>query len=336
MSAVPEDTGEPGISASGSLKAHHRDARRALVTTIPRDALRALHDLDPWRHLAVVARVVVLGALSALVLVQTRYPWLWPIAIAWQGTTVLACTILLHEVVHETVVPATWRRRYPWIPRVLALAYALPAGLSPSQFARWHLDHHDHLGSSVGDPKRAYLSPRRNARWLKLLYFTPALFVIYARASGRAVAGYPPELRRRIGLERRVAIGAHLSLLAALASWGGWGVALRVHVLPVFLAFPVWFALNRVGQHYDIVPEDPTRWSTRMRRSRFWEFVFLWSNHHQEHHALPRVPFYRLAELHDRSAAFAEQHGLEERTYRQLLWGWLVQNQPPHARWTGR
>lgn len=304
------------------------------MATLPHDALRALHQLSLGQHLAVTARVVGLGALGTLGLVQTGYPWLWPFAIAWQGATVFACTVLLHEVVHETAMPVTLRRRYPWLPRFLAWAYAVPAGLSVSQFTRWHLDHHDHLGSGAEDPKRAHLSPRRNARWLKLLYFTPALFVIYARASGRAVASYPADLRRRIAFERRVAIAVHLALLAALVSGSGWGLALRVQVAPVFLAFPVWFALNRVGQHYDIVPEDPLRWSTRLRRSWFWEFVFLWSNHHHEHHALPRVPFYRLAELHTRSAPFAARHGLVERTYRQLLWGWLVQNQPPHARWT--
>lgn len=335
--AVPDHPGAPGaVPEPPSRAARDRAARRALAASIPHDALRALHRLDPWRHVAVAARVAGLGALAFLAVAQTGHPWLWPLAVAWQGATVFACTVLLHEVVHDTVLPVAARRRHPWLPTALAWAYALPAGLSPTQFTRWHLDHHAHLGSSTDDPKRAHLSPRRNARWLKLLYFTPALFAIYARASGRAVAAYPPELRRRVALERRVAIVAHLCVFGALAAWGGWGLALRAHVAPIFLAFPVWFALNRVGQHYDVDPADPARWTTRMRRSRAWEFVFLWSNHHLEHHALPRVPFYRLVELHARSAPFAARHGLAERTYAELLWGWLVRNQPPHARWTER
>ena len=67
--------------------------------------------------------------------------------------------------------------------RSLALAYAIPSGISASQFTRWHLDHHAELGSSEDDPKRHYLSPKINARWYKLLYATPALFPIYFRAA---------------------------------------------------------------------------------------------------------------------------------------------------------
>jgi fatty acid desaturase len=129
-------------------------------------------------------------------------------------------------------------------------------------------------------------------------------------------------------------VAFHLGVLATLAAAGGWSLALRVHAVPVFLAFPVWFALNRVGQHYDIDPADPSRWTTRLRRSPFWEFVFLWSNHHHEHHAFPRVPFYHLVDLHRLLRASDGDGRREDRRYRDLLWGWLVRNQPPHARWS--
>ena len=69
-----------------------------------------------------------------------------------------------------------------------------PSGISASQFTRWHLDHHNELGSATDDPKRFHLSPKRNARWYKLLYFTPALFPIYFRAARAEAQGYP--LRR--------------------------------------------------------------------------------------------------------------------------------------------
>ena len=64
--------------------------------------------------------------------------------------------------------------------------------------------------------------------------------------------------------------------------------------LPYLVVFPAAFALNRLGQHYDIDPDDVARWSTRMRPSILWDFVFLWSNYHLEHHYFPRVPFYNL------------------------------------------
>ena len=163
-----------------------RDAQREKVLSLPQEALVALHRRELYRHALVALRVVVLGLLCVLALAQTEWPWLWLIATIWQGSTILAFTILLHEVVHDTAFPSSVLGNLPWIRGLLRWAYALPAGLSPSQFERWHLDHHAQLGSAIKDPKRAYLSPRRNARWLKLLYFTPALFIIYGREIGRA------------------------------------------------------------------------------------------------------------------------------------------------------
>ena len=60
--------------------------------------------------------------------------------------------------------PAPHRLRPP--PRrspsgALGLLYAMPSGISASQFTRWHLDHHAELGSDEDDPKRHHLSPKR-------------------------------------------------------------------------------------------------------------------------------------------------------------------------------
>ena len=107
-------------------------------------------------------------------------------------------TTLLHEVVHSSVFD---RRRHGWN-RALGLAYAITSGISASQFTRWHLDHHDNLGSWEDDPKRHWLSPKRNARWFKLLYCTPALIPIYFRAAASEARSYPAALRRTIALER--------------------------------------------------------------------------------------------------------------------------------------
>ncbi len=61
--------------------------------------------------------------------------------------------------------------------------------------------------------------------------------------------------------------------------------------------FPIAFTLNRLGQHYDIDPTDPTKWSTLVRGHWFWDFAFLNSNYHLEHHYFAGVPFYRLPAL---------------------------------------
>src|SRR6266705_813133 len=134
--------------------------------------MRALHRKEPIRQFAVLAIVT-------WALIRFDNPLIWvPLALV-QGFTVFNFTILLHEVVHHTI----FDRRRPAAEGALGWLYAVPSGISASQFTRWHLDHHAELGSEEDDPKRHYLSPKINARWLKFLYFTPALFPIYFRAA---------------------------------------------------------------------------------------------------------------------------------------------------------
>ncbi|MCL6509116.1 MAG: fatty acid desaturase, partial [Anaerolineae bacterium] len=130
-----------------------------------------------------------------------------------------------------------------------------------------------------------------------------------------------------------VATAAHLAAIAAL--WGafGAGAAIRAHLVPVFFVFPVAFTLNRLGQHYDIDPGDPARWGTLMRGHWFWDFAFLNSNYHLEHHYFPGVPFYRLPALQRALRPFYERRGMRAQTYRGLLYGWFVLNKAPHTDW---
>src|SRR5262249_16813449 len=157
-------------------------------------------------------------------------PLLWiPLAVL-QGFTIFSFTILLHEVVHHAVFDG----RHPGWERALAWLYAVPSGMAASQFERWHLDHHAELGSTEDDPTRFRLSPKINARWYKLLYFTPALFPIYFRAARLEAATYPPEVQRRIRGERRVGIAVHVAAMILLAFFAGPGALMRAYVIPVF------------------------------------------------------------------------------------------------------
>ena len=316
----------------GHYYSQHASAFRAeLGQVLSRAVMRDLHRKSPLRHLAVAARQFLLLVGCTWALVACRHPLVWlPVAVI-QGFTVFNFTVLLHEVVHHAV----FERRRPLAERLLGLAYAIPSGISASQFTRWHLDHHAELGSDEDDPKRHHLSPKVNARWYKLLYCTPALFPIYFRAARREAATYPATLQRRIAGERWVSIGAHLAVLGSLAWAFGPGAALRAYVIPVFLGFPVAFTLNRLGQHYDIDPSDPAKWTTLMRGHWFWDFAFLNSNYHLEHHYFPGVPFYRLPALQRALVPFFERRGLRWHSYTDLVYGWLVRNQAPHTNWHG-
>ncbi len=308
-----------------SVEAFKKDLREA----VPHDELKQLHRRSGPRHLACTARQFAIIAACSWALWQLAHPLLWiPVAVL-QGFTFFNMTTLLHEVVHRSV----FAKHRPVAERLLGLLYASTSGISASQFTRWHLDHHDNLGSWQDDPKRHWLSPKRNARWYKLLYCTPALIPIYFRAAASEARSYPAELRRRILLERLGTVTLQLGVASALVAFGGWGVMARVWAVPYFLVFPVAFTLNRLGQHYDIDPTHPLKWSTVMAPSRLWDFLFVYSNYHAEHHYFQSVPFYNLRRLHLRLRPLYARLGLKTHTYREIAWDWFVRNRAPHTDW---
>jgi len=322
--------------STASTKGNHyakasADLRRGLNFALPKDEIRRLHERSPAKHFLWVAWQFSLLGLATWGLWTRSEPWIWiPLAVV-QGFTIFNFTVLLHEVVHDAV----FRGRQSAANRALGYLYAFPSGISATQFTRWHLDHHAELGHDQDDPKRFHLSPKINRRWYKLLYFTPALFFIYFRAAARETAGYEPGLRRRIGIERALTILFQAGVATTLYLLGGGGVLTRVYLVPIFVVFPIAFVLNRLGQHYDIDPTDPAKWSTLMKPSWFWDHAFLFSNYHLEHHYFPRVPFYNLPALHRALRSFYAEHGLTPRTYGQLLWHYLVLNRAPHTDWHG-
>jgi fatty acid desaturase len=326
---TPRDTDRPdAVSDTSHYGRASKELRDALSRALPGDILADLQRKRPWRHFLVLGRMLVLLAVGVTgsAIFEVWYAWL-PFAVI-SGFTLFGFTILLHEVVHGTVTNGRSE------PTLLGWLYAFPSGLSRTQFRRWHLDHHAELGDAVADPKRHHLSPRKNARWLKALYLTPALFFIYFRGAAREAATYPPEVRARIRRERLVTVGGQLGILATIAVAGDVWLAFKVYVVPYFLVFPVAFTVNRLGQHYDIDPSDPAKWSSLVAPSRFWDFTFLWSSYHLEHHYFPGVPFYNLRRLHVALQPFFAERGLVPTTYRRLLWLWFVKNRAPHTRWS--
>ncbi len=305
--------------------------KRELQDAIPLDELKALHVRRPAVHLSYAARQFGLVALCGYGLWHLTNPFLWvPLAIL-QGFTFFNMTTLLHEVVHRSVFALT---RAGWN-RALGLAYAITSGISASQFTRWHLDHHDNLGSYEDDPKRHWLSPKRNARWYKLLYCTPVLMPLYFRAAASEARSYPESLRRTIARERLVTVVIQLCVATLLVVFGGFGVMGRVWAAPYLLVFPVAFTLNRLGQHYNIDPSHPLKWSTVMKPSRIWDFLFVYSNYHAEHHYFQSVPFYNLRKVHLRLRPLYDRLGIKRHTYREIVWNWFVMNRAPHTNWDG-
>jgi fatty acid desaturase len=306
-----------------------RELRTRLIREIPHEVLKELHRKRPVRHFAIAVRQFLLLAAATLLSWRFPQPWIWiPSALA-AGWTVFNFTVLLHEVVHRAVFDGP----HPRAERILGVLYAVPSGISALQFTRWHLTHHAELGDEVADPKRHYLSPKINRPWYKLLYFTPALFPIYFRAARKETTSYPATLQRRITRERWGTILLHLAALGALLWAGGLGLAARVYLVPYFLVFPIAFALNRLGQHYAIVPEDPAKWGTVIKPSRWWDFWYLFSAYHLEHHYFTAVPFYNLRRLHFALRPFFDSIDWKATTYARLIRGWIFDNKAPHTDW---
>ena len=303
--------------------------RREFGELLDLDRIRELHRLSGARHALVAARQFAVAIAAGALIVNFPSAWVWAPAAVLLGFMVFSFTVLLHEVVHF----AALRDRKSAANRLLAWLYAVPSGLSPAQFSRWHLDHHKELGDEEHDPKRHHLTPKIVRRWFKLLYLTPALFPIYFRAAAREAAGYDAALRARLRIERAVVITFHLGVMAAIVLAWGWPMLLKLYVVPVFFVFPIAFTVNRLGQHYDIEPSDPAAWGTLVKSNAVWDFLFVWSSYHMEHHYFPGVPCYNLAALHRELRPVFERHPMRRRTYSGLLYDWFIRNRTPHLNW---
>ena len=300
---------------------------RELKQAIPAHTLKALHRKNPVHHLFIAGRQLSLLIILPLIIYHFQHPMIWIPASVLMGFVIFGFTVLLHEAIHKCIFNKDPHNFSLWLGHL----YAMCSGLSYSQFRRWHLDHHNELGSDSGDPKRHHLSPKRNARWFKLLYMTPALFPIYFRASGRENKTYSSELQRRILKEKAL-------FVIFLTSMGiiFWNVSpiffLKAYIIPYVFVFPVAFTLNRLGQHYIMNPTDIANWSTLIRPNPIWNFLFLFSSYHLEHHYFPAVPFYKLKGLQKALDPFYEKRGIPAYSYTQLLKLWFINNHKPHSR----
>jgi beta-carotene hydroxylase len=310
------------IRATGKL-------RKELAGLIDKNELTGLQRKEPRRHLVVAARQFLFLGGATFVLIRCQDWWLVIPAALLSGFTIFNFTVLLHEQLHNLI----FNRPRPRLNAFLGQVYAFWCGISRTQFTHWHLDHHAELGSAELDPKRRHLSPKRNSRLIKLLYFTPALFFIYSRAAARESAGYPAEVRRSIAMERRFTVAGHLVIQVLLLFAGSPGIWLRAYLAPVLFVFPVAFAVNRIGQHYNIKEEDPAGWATWVRGNRFWNFLYLNSNYHLEHHYYPGVPFYNLPRLQQILVPLYKKHAMRPHSYPGLVYGYIFLNRAPHTDW---
>ena len=283
-------------AVKGHYYSQHAAAFRAeLGRAIPRERLRELHRKSAARHLAVAARQFGFLALGTWALVRVEQPARLDPARHRPG---------LHRIqLHGPAARGRAPRRLRAQPCLAlngcsACSTPCPSGISATQFTRWHLDHHAELGSDGGrsEAPPPVAEDQRPLVQAAVLHARPVSDLLPRGARERPRPTRLPSRRSSSGSD-----GCRSAL--TLRRWprsrggGGAAAALRAYIVPVFFVFPVAFTLNRLGQHYDIDPADPAKWTTLVRGNWFWNFAFLNSNFHLEHHYFPGVPFYNLPAL---------------------------------------
>ena len=221
--------------------------------------------------------------LGAHLISRIRCIWI-PLAFV-QGFTVFNFTILLHEVVHHTV----FRAAAPVAERaaraalrsaerdlrepVHALAPRPPRGAG---FERGRPE----APSPVTEGQRALVQAA--------LLHAGALPDLLPRRAPRIVDLPGCAAAQTIACERAALPLVFISTAIAVL-WYAFGFTrpLATSIIPVFFVFPIAFTLNRLGQHYDIDPDDPAKWGTLMRGHWFWDFAFLNSNYPLHHRQDP-------------------------------------------------
>ncbi|HSE42209.1 MAG TPA: fatty acid desaturase, partial [Acidobacteriota bacterium] len=129
--------------------------KHELAKELNKDEIRRLHKIQPVKHFGIVLWQFVLLVGSIYVVAKYTNPLIWIPSAFVLGFTIFNFTVLLHEVVHNTVFVPSKKSRA--LNRILGLFYAFPSGISAAQFTKWHLDHHAGLGSDTEDPKRHWL-----------------------------------------------------------------------------------------------------------------------------------------------------------------------------------
>lgn len=306
-----------------------RDYQEEIKTAVPADTMAVLRKKSAWRHFSITLRQLFLIFLASYLIIQFPNSLIWIPCSIVLGIVAFGWTILLHEAIHGLIFATGRPRLSKWI----AFWYGVGGGMSGSQFRKWHFDHHAELGHAEDDPKRAHLTPKIIQRWYKLLYMTPVLLIFYARASAKETQTYPQDLRKQIRNEKTFMWLFHLTVAGCLTYFFDFATCWKIHLFPYFFIFPIVFTINRVGQHYNIDPENPLKWTTLMSGGPIVDFIHIYSNYHFEHHYYPAIPCYNLPRLHQALQPYFAKHSIQPQKYMPLLYSWLVENKVPYTNW---
>lgn len=255
------------------------------------------------------------------------HPLMFLLSATLIARTQLALAVLMHESAHGTLLSS--RRLNDIAGQLFAAA---PLMLVMDFYRSGHLQHHrapmvpdDPVATTFGIDD--YPVTRRELSWRLFKDVTGIGYFLSVRklarsrhrgnkphrCAGRSNAFYP--------IASIVAVqGAMIGLLAAA---GHAALYLGLWILPALTLLPLFGRIRAITEHAGYRASEDQRFSARTVVRRSWQTFFVGPHrihYHIEHHEYPRVPFYRLHQVH---ALMAQQGRLPEanlyRSYGQVL-----------------
>lgn len=280
---------------------------------------------------ALVAIALDWGLIAACFLAAIRFPHplTYVLAAILIARTQLALAVLMHESAHGTLLAN--RRLNDMAGQLFAAA---PLMLVMDFYRNGHLQHH-RAPMAPDDPIATtfriddYPVTRRELAWRLFKDVTSLGYVIsLCKLARRRPASPKPQRAVSAGTGQRLfAIGSilavHGGMLALLAAADHAMLYVWLWIVPAVTFLPLFGRIRAITEHAGYRQTEDQRLSARTVVRRSWQTFFVGPHrihHHIEHHEYPRVPFYRLPQVH---AFMAEQGRLPAanlyRSYWQVL-----------------
>ncbi len=260
---------------------------RADIPKEKRDAIRALHRLEPKKNV----RILYFAAIWILVGSIALNVDLFVVQVACSlviGFMVVGFAVMMHDAVHGLLF------RSSSLNCIIGFLCGLAFLLSFSAYRVNHLLHHVHERTEK-DPDDVEFAAGKTIP-LALMYYVALLFGAYlfgVRAAKIGLKNANRERRIKILKEYAAIIGFFLIVVLTLPST----VILKIWLIPFIIASHL-ISLRAVAEHSMATGGNPFTATRTVLSNKFVSFMMCNINYHLEHHLFPGVPWYNLPKIH--------------------------------------
>lgn len=271
---------------------------RALIQSLTATERARLIQKTNWPGIAhLVAHFGLISALGTLIILRVPF---WPLLMIPQGIAIVFLFTLAHETTHGTAF------KFGWLNKAVNHLCCFVIFLPPAWFRLFHFEHHRHTQDPARDPELATAKPQTLAQYLWALtglpLWTSQLKTLARNALGQNADTFvPPKAKTAVRREARVMLAAYVALLAASLATGSM-IVVTAWLVPVLIGQPFLRAFL-MAEHTDC-PSAPDMLanSRTLATNAAVRFISWNMPYHAEHHAMPAIPYHRLAEFHARTA----------------------------------